>query len=776
MSDLVDRRLGQYELREVIQRGGMSTVYKAYQPSLQRWVAVKVLAHPGDPEFISRFQLEARSIAQLQHPNVVSIYDYGEQDGQLYLVMQYVEDGRTLADLTGEPMAPVRALPLVALLLAGLGYAHRRGIVHRDIKPSNVLLPSPAWPVLSDFGIVRLLLDDQAPRLTREGLIIGTAAYMAPEQAHGLPVDARTDLYATGAVLYELITGRVPFDATTPVAALMQHAYEPPPPPRELTPDLPVEVEAMLLHALAKAPEDRYQTAEEMTEAIQEALASLQRIPSVGPPEPQAAAYAAGVRAFAEGRFDEVVARLSPLADTDPGYEDVDELLEAARASLDAQPRIAATEGASRQPLAAAHPDEPSAAGDSIPAGPSPEWGGVADPATGSTPLPGPARPPPRRAAGRIRRPASPGRERRWPTVLAGITLTVLLVAAGVAISARRASSGEVFLEPSTSAGALPFTPSAAAPPVVSPATTTRPPAPTSPTSASTMARAAVRVVRGTVPGLYGGTRNRSSCNARLLVKFLQAHPDRAAAWAGVAGVKAADIPRFVATLTPVLLRFDTRVTNHGFRDGRAIPRQSVLQAGTAVLVDTSGAPRTRCACGNPLLEPQAVQTAPAYTGSRWAGFVPSAVAAVAPGPPMRAVVLVDPLTGAGIRRPVGTAGSGDSNTRLSTGAPGAPTTPSPIGTTTSLGSPTTDLPVPTIGSTTQTTTTGTTQTSTSTTGSTGTTHTTTSTTGATESTTGTTETTSPTQTTGTPASGATGTTAATKTTGAASSGTTGRP
>ncbi len=328
MDDLVGQRLGVYELREAVRRGGMSMVYKAWQPSLDRWVAVKVLSHPGDPQFARRFQLEARSIARLQHPNIIPIYDYGEQDGQLYLVVAYVEGGRTLADEVGKPMDLVRAVELTMHFLAGLGYAHERDIVHRDVKPSNILLPSPAWPMLADFGIAKLLTADQT-QLTQQGLVVGTAAYMAPEQAFGLDVDARTDLYAGGIVFYEMVTGRVPFEADTPVAALMKHAYEEPPSPRALNPDLPAEAERILLRALAKQPDDRYGSAAEMTDDLRAVLADLQAPPSARQAALLASAYEAGMRAFSAGRWDEALGHLTRVSAQDPGYENVEAMLEA---------------------------------------------------------------------------------------------------------------------------------------------------------------------------------------------------------------------------------------------------------------------------------------------------------------------------------------------------------------------------------------------------------------------------------------------------------------
>jgi Protein kinase domain/Kelch motif len=331
MSDLTGRQLGQYEVRELVRHGGMASVYKAYQPSLDRWVAIKVLARPDDSTFVARFEAEARSIARFQHPNIVPVHDYGEQEGHLYLVVTYVEDGRSLADLVGEPMAADRALQFGVQVLAGLSYAHGKGVVHRDIKPANVLLPSPDWPMLADFGIAKLLLGDRRD-LTQPGMVLGTAAYMAPEQTFGLPVDERTDLYSVGVMLYELITGRVPFDADTPVMVMMKQAYEPPEPLRTVVPDVPVQIEQLLLRALAKDPNDRFQSAEAMSAAITATLAQLKEklAPSVSE-GPLADGFMAGVDAYTAGRWAEAVARLTSVHDSDPNYENVEALLKAAR-------------------------------------------------------------------------------------------------------------------------------------------------------------------------------------------------------------------------------------------------------------------------------------------------------------------------------------------------------------------------------------------------------------------------------------------------------------
>jgi serine/threonine-protein kinase len=330
MNDLLNTYLGQYQLQELVRRGGMATVYKGYQASLDRYVAVKVLSDNADPQFAARFKREAQAIAQLQHPNILPVYDYGEQDGVLYLAGQYIENGTTLGDMLGTPMDPVAALRLTARVLAALEYAHQRGIIHRDIKPGNILMPSPTWPLLADFGIAKLLNDNEGQRLTQAGAFIGTPAYVAPEQAFGTPVDARTDLYSLGVVLYEMLTGRVPFEADTPMSMLGKHAYEPPPPPRSINPDLPAVVEPVLLRALAKDPADRYQSASLMAEALERLALQIEQARAR---DRLAVLYQAAVQAFEEGHWDLAVERLRELTAVDPGYEDAADLLSAAQAA-----------------------------------------------------------------------------------------------------------------------------------------------------------------------------------------------------------------------------------------------------------------------------------------------------------------------------------------------------------------------------------------------------------------------------------------------------------
>ncbi|MBS1966759.1 MAG: protein kinase [Chloroflexi bacterium SZAS-1] len=332
MTELLNTQLGQYHLIDIVGRGGMSTVYKGYQEALDRFVAVKVLSSHRDPQFAARFKREARAIAALQHHNILPVYDFNQQGDLLYLVLQYIENGTTLANMLGRPMQPVTALRLTSHVLEALEYAHKRGIIHRDIKPGNVLMPAPNWALLADFGIAKLMNDNQ--RLTLANQIIGTAAYMAPEQATGRPIDARTDLYAAGVVLYELVTGRVPFDADTPMAVLTKHVYEPPPAARTLNPDISPLIEHVLQRALAKEPSERFQSAADMSAELLKVAGQLEqqrqsRIQMTG-------LYEIGLEAFQQKRFNDAVGQLRKLVELDPDNEDANELLGAA---LDAQGR-----------------------------------------------------------------------------------------------------------------------------------------------------------------------------------------------------------------------------------------------------------------------------------------------------------------------------------------------------------------------------------------------------------------------------------------------------
>ncbi|MEV5573437.1 Stk1 family PASTA domain-containing Ser/Thr kinase [Spirillospora sp. NPDC052269] len=269
---------GRYELESVIGRGGMAEVYRARDQRLDRVVAVKTLRPDlaRDPIFQERFRREAQSAASLNHPSVIAVYDTGEDsigDTHIpYIVMEYV-DGSTLRDLLRENRAlmPQKALEITDGILRALDYSHRGGIVHRDIKPANVMLTRQHEVKVMDFGIARAM-HDSASTMTQTAQVIGTAQYLSPEQARGERVDARSDLYSTGCVLYELLTGRPPFTGDSPVAIAYQHVREEPTPPSQIDPDIPQWADAIVLKAMAKSADDRYQNAGEFRQEVQRAL------------------------------------------------------------------------------------------------------------------------------------------------------------------------------------------------------------------------------------------------------------------------------------------------------------------------------------------------------------------------------------------------------------------------------------------------------------------------------------------------------------------------
>jgi serine/threonine protein kinase len=250
----------------------MAAVYKAFDIHLERDVAIKLIRRDAIPPelletVLKRFEREAKSLARLSHPNIVKIHDYGEYEGAPYLVMEYVRGG-TLKDKTGQPIPYPDAARLILPIARALDHAHRQGILHRDVKPSNILITEGNETLLTDFGIAKILKVYETLSLTGTGMGIGTPDYMAPEQGLGEDIDGRVDIYALGVVLYELVTGRKPFVADTPMAVVLKHVTDPPPPPKRFNPELPDDVEEVLFKALAKKPDDRFQDMGAMITAL----------------------------------------------------------------------------------------------------------------------------------------------------------------------------------------------------------------------------------------------------------------------------------------------------------------------------------------------------------------------------------------------------------------------------------------------------------------------------------------------------------------------------
>ncbi|MHB1139444.1 MAG: Stk1 family PASTA domain-containing Ser/Thr kinase [Microthrixaceae bacterium] len=269
-----------YEIHRRLARGGMAQVYLARDRALDRPVAVKELVpeFATDPSFVERFRREAQAAANLSNANIVGVFDWGAQDGTYFIVMEYV-DGPSLSQVLRNdgPLHPNRAAEIASEVASGLGFAHSRGVVHRDVKPGNVLLTKSGQSKVTDFGIARALSspDDE---LTQAGSVMGTATYFSPEQAQGLPVDPRSDLYSLGVVLFEMLTGRPPFTGDTPLAIAYKHVQDEPPRPSTLVSGLPPGLEAIIMKLLQKRPDDRYSTAEDLRADLGRFMAGEQTI------------------------------------------------------------------------------------------------------------------------------------------------------------------------------------------------------------------------------------------------------------------------------------------------------------------------------------------------------------------------------------------------------------------------------------------------------------------------------------------------------------------
>jgi hypothetical protein len=290
IAELTGQRLGQFQVEELIGQGGMARVYRAFQPSLERYIAIKVIPVPPDAtpdqDFLRRFIREAKLIARLAHPNIVTVHDFGEETGWAYIVMEYIAGGTVrdrLAEAAsqGRRLGLDRTLHLMSQAALALDFAHQRGVIHRDIKPANMLLRTEEHLLLTDFGIATILEANRA--FSRAGANIGTPQYMAPEQ--GIPggaVDARTDIYALGVVLFHCVTGQLPFAGESPAVLLAQHQRAPVPRPSSLVPGLPPVVERVILRAIAKDPAGRYQHAREMAAELERARSVVRSLAAQG--------------------------------------------------------------------------------------------------------------------------------------------------------------------------------------------------------------------------------------------------------------------------------------------------------------------------------------------------------------------------------------------------------------------------------------------------------------------------------------------------------------
>ncbi len=275
---MLPERISHYVIQAELGQGGMAIVYLAHDLRFNRQVAIKVLPSEllhGDPQFRLRFEREAKIIAQLEHPAIVPVYDVGEEDGRPYFVMRYMNGGSLADRLQQQRFSVKEATRILEIIAPALEEAHAKGIVHRDLKPSNILFTANEFPCISDFGIAKVL-QKEGTTLTSDSMIIGTPAYMSPEQAAGKPIDHRTDIYALGIILFEMLTGCQPYQADTPMGVAVKHITDPIPNILEFNPNLPAWIQDVIARALAKDPDQRFQTVTELVQALKDHLVSAQ--------------------------------------------------------------------------------------------------------------------------------------------------------------------------------------------------------------------------------------------------------------------------------------------------------------------------------------------------------------------------------------------------------------------------------------------------------------------------------------------------------------------
>ncbi len=651
-------QIGRYRTERVLGSGAFATVWLAHDDDLEAAVAIKVLADnwARDEDIRRRFIEEAKILWNAKSPHIISIHHMGElPDGRPYFVME-IADGGSLEDRMRQraidrlQFTVAEACGISIDIATGLEAAHALGVVHRDLKPSAVLFRSDPTGragqetlVLADFGIAKSLAKAKTTIAT------GTPHYMAPEQAEGR-VDERTDLYSAGVIMYELLAGRVPYAFDSLPAVVKAQASGPPVDITLLRPDVAPALAHALSRVLSRDPDGRFDSAAGWKEALTRAADTPDAVPSA--PLPAAA---------------------TPLAAT-MGPEAFQAAAAGATGEIPPTP-----------PSAAPPPAQP-------PAGPPPSVPPPAQPPAGPPPSapPPPGLPPPTGPPGGGTPPPGerPRRKRGFLTpLLIALILATITIGAVVALTGGEEDGpdlNEVFAEPVSFPGVDAFTgsmvPIAAMIPAGDDGTIARiiellnppigslseiefpefelpgsqPPPTVGSGETTTTAPQVVTTLAGSSPGLYGGTNIIDACSKEQLIQFLTANSDKAKAWADVEGIAVEAIPTYISSLTDAILQVDTRVVNHGFRNGIANPINSVLQAGTAVLIDSFGVPRTRCKCGNPLLPAVELAAGASVSGTTWPGFTLAGSVAVKAVDAVADFDLVDVLTGRRFVKPIG--------------------------------------------------------------------------------------------------------------------------